>query len=97
MSRCEQRCYTAAAMRTLLLMVAGLALGAVIVVGGRAVGLARGTALTLFGVLWVAVAAWNLWQGVTHAGYSVLEELPIFLAIAGLPLGAVAMLSRRLG
>ena len=84
-------------MRTLLFLIAGLVVGAGIVVVGRAVGLARGTALTAFGVLWVVVAAWNLWQGVTHAGYTVLEELPIFLAIAGLPIGVVAMLSRRLG
>jgi uncharacterized membrane protein YwaF len=84
-------------MRTLLFLVAGLALGAVIVVGGRAVGHTRATALTVFGVLWVAVAAWNLWEGVAHAGYTVREELPIFLVIAVLPIGLVAMLSRRLG
>jgi hypothetical protein len=83
-------------MRTLLFLVAGLVLGAVIVAGGRAIGLTRGAALTVFGVLWVAVAAWNLWQGVAHAGYTVFEELPIFLAIAGLPIGLVAVMSRRL-
>ena len=84
-------------MRTLLFLVVGLVLGAGTVAGGRAIGITRVAALTVFGVLWVAVAAWNLWQGVTHAGYTVLEELPIFLAIAGLPIGLVAMMARRLG
>ena len=84
-------------MRTLLFLVVGLVVGTGIVAGGRAIGLTRGSALTVFSVLWVAVAAWNLWQGVTHAGYTVLEELPIVLAIAGLPIGLVAMMSRRLG
>jgi len=27
----------------------------------------------------------NLWLGVSHAGYSVSEEAPIFLAIFGVP------------
>jgi hypothetical protein len=84
-------------VRTLLFLIAGLVVGAGIVFGGGAVGLTRRWALTVFGVLWVTVAAWNLWQGVTHAGYTMLEELPIFLAIAGLPVLAVAMMSRRPG
>jgi hypothetical protein len=39
--------------------------------------------------VWV-VAAVNMWIGVTRAGYSVTEELPIFLLIFAVPV-AVAM------
>jgi hypothetical protein len=84
-------------MRTLAFLLAGLVLGGVIVGGGRAAGLTRGTALTLFGVLWTAVAGWNLYEGVANAGYTVLEELPIFLVIALVPFVLVALVSRRLG
>ena len=35
------------------------------------------------------MAAWNLYEGVAHAGYTVLEELPIFLVIALVPIAAV--------
>lgn len=84
-------------MRTLVFLLAGLVLGGVIVGGGRAAGRARGSALTVFGALWVAVAGWNLYEGVANAGYTVLEELPIFLVIVLVPLVVVALVSRRLG
>lgn len=35
----------------------------------------------LFSVLWFGLAAANMILGVTRAGYTVLEELPIFLLI----------------
>ncbi len=82
-------------MRTLLFLLAGLAAGAVFHVGGRAVGLAAGTAFALFAAAWTAVAAWNLYEGVAHAGYTVLEELPIFLVIALVPIGITWWLARR--
>jgi hypothetical protein len=36
-------------------------------------------------VLWLLIAGANMWVGVARAGYSVAEELPIFLLIFGLP------------
>ena len=47
-----------------------------------------------FVVLWFAVAAFNMWVGVAKAGYSVGEELPIFLLIFSVP-AAVAFLLQR--
>jgi hypothetical protein len=38
--------------------------------------------------LWLLAAAGNMWVGVAQAGYSVLEELPIFLLIFLLPASA---------
>ena len=35
--------------------------------------------------LWFIAAAVNLYVGVTRAGYSFMEELPIFLLIFGAP------------
>ena len=39
------------------------------------------TATIIFAVLWFGVAAWNMWNGVSRAGYSVSEDLPIFFLI----------------
>jgi hypothetical protein len=36
-------------------------------------------------VIWVAIAATNMWVGVVQAGYSVMEELPIFVVISAVP------------
>lgn len=46
----------------------------------------------IFLAVWFAVAAINMWIGVTRAGYSVREELPIFLVIFLLPACAAAVL-----
>jgi hypothetical protein len=35
--------------------------------------------------VWLVLALINMWIGVSRAGYSVSEELPIFVAIFGLP------------
>ena len=42
-------------------------------------------ATILFVVVWFVVAAVNMWLGVTTAGYSVADELPIFLLIFVVP------------
>jgi len=48
------------------------------------------TATAAFVVLWFVAAAANMWIGVSQAGYSFREELPIFLLIFLLP-SAVAI------
>ena len=47
------------------------------------------TATVAFVVIWFTAAA-NMWIGVSQAGYSFREELPIFLLIFSLP-SAVAI------
>ncbi|GAB2462522.1 MAG: hypothetical protein ACN6O3_22060 [Comamonas sp.] len=42
---------------------------------------------------WLAVALANMWVGVTHAGYSVREELPILLIVFAVPAVVAAALA----
>ena len=42
-------------------------------------------AVKLFLPLWLAGALINLWIGVARAGYTVMEEAPIFLVVFGVP------------
>lgn len=59
---------------------------------GRAIDQPR-TTLKLFLLIWLVVAVTNMWIGVARAGYTAMEELPIALAIFGVPaLLALALL-----
>lgn len=49
------------------------------------------TATVVFAVLWFVLTTASMWVGVSQAGYSFWEELPIFLLIFLLPV-AVAVL-----
>lgn len=42
-------------------------------------------AVKLFLPLWFAGALINFWIGVASAGYTVMEEAPIFLVVFGVP------------
>ncbi|MEP7009111.1 MAG: hypothetical protein ABJC13_02200 [Acidobacteriota bacterium] len=50
-------------------------------------------ATAVFIMLWLALTVFNLWVGVTKAGYSTREELPILLLLFGVP-AAVALVIR---
>lgn len=43
--------------------------------------------------VWLALALVNLWVGVTKAGYTVAQEAPILLIVAGIPIAAAALLA----
>ena len=82
-------------MRTLIIIgigfaLLGLCLGAGWLAGGE--GKLRMAALVFVG-LWFIAAAVNLYVGVARAGYSFMEELPIFLLIFAVP-AAVAVFLR---
>jgi hypothetical protein len=68
------------------MVIAGglLLLGLFLLVGRWAppglAGMAR-----LFIPVWFVCAAINMWVGVSRAGYSVAEELPIFMLIFAIP------------
>jgi hypothetical protein len=72
-------------MRTALFLVAGvLLMGGFLLLGklfAPQYSAAPRLATLAFLAVWLAVAAANMWLGVSKAGYSVSEELPIFLAI----------------
>jgi len=79
-------------MRTAIIIVGGLVLLAILLLAGRLFGKSGAEAAVLgaqiFIPLWLAIAGANLWIGVSQAGYSVMEELPIFLLIFALPAAA---------
>jgi len=87
-------------MRTLLFLVAGLLLVAAFMLLAKLFATqfpdAPRVATLSFLVLWLIVAGFNMWLGVSKAGYSVTDELPIFLLIFGVPAVAAALLKWRL-
>jgi hypothetical protein len=83
-------------MRTALFLVAGLLLLAASALLGRLFSAnypgATLAATVAYVALWFVIAGANMWIGVAKAGYSVTEELPIFLLIFGLPAAAAVVL-----
>jgi hypothetical protein len=81
-------------MRTLIIIASGFAVLALCLFAARLFGRALPESMVLgaqiFLPLWLGAAGANMWMGVSHAGYSVTEELPIFLLIFGLPAAAAA-------
>ncbi len=81
-------------MHMLLVICAGLLLLGVFGLfgwlwGHDLAGVAKGA--RLFMPVWVLVALVNMWVGVTKAGYSVAQELPILAIVAAAPLAAAAL------
>jgi hypothetical protein len=85
-------------MHTIIVILGGhLLLGMFLLTGRAIAGSAKPVLARLalgFIPLWLACAAFNLWVGVSRAGYSVGEELPIFLVVFAVP-AAVAFLQWR--
>ena len=86
-------------MRTpLFLLVGFLLLGACVLLGrlfsSNYPGAGYAATLT-FIVLWLGISGFNLWVGVVKAGYTLSEELPIFLLIFAVPTIAALILKWR--
>jgi len=77
-------------MRTALIIGIGFALLVVCLgVGWLAGGVVKmKSAALIFIALWLVAAAVNMYVGVARAGYSFMEELPIFLLIFAVPAAA---------
>lgn len=84
-------------MRTAIILAAGLLIFAGLFLYSRLFVAhypdAVATATWAFVVAWLAATGFNLWVGVSHAGYSVREELPIMLLLFAVP-AVVALLVR---
>ena len=81
-------------MRTAVIILGGLVLlGLFALAGWRFGGGTRGLATASIGflVIWLVIALANMWVGVTRAGYSVAEELPIFAVIFAVPAAVAAI------
>jgi hypothetical protein len=75
-------------LRTFVIIVGGLViLGVFVLAGWRIGGGAQSmvTAAKIFLPVWLVAAVINMWIGVSRAGYSVAEELPIFSLIFLVP------------
>lgn len=82
-------------MHMLLVIFGGVALLGVFLLFGKLWGAdAAGIALAAkaFVPVWLVVACANLWVGVSHAGYSVRDELPILLVVFVVPAALAAAL-----
>jgi len=78
-------------MRTAVIIALGFVGLGIFVFGPRLLGRPEWSVAgaKIFIALWLAAALVNLWLGV-RAGYTVLEELPIFLLIFALPCALAA-------
>ncbi len=72
-------------MRTSLLMLGAMVLYAVCLGVARTLRASLGSphlaALVAFLLIWLVLALFNMWFGVARAGYSVAEELPVFMLL----------------
>ena len=84
-------------MRTALFLAAGLLLlGASLLLAKLFSANYPGatfTATIIYVALWLLIAGFNMWVGVSKAGYPFTEELPIFLLIFAVP-AAVAIVMK---
>jgi flavin-binding protein dodecin len=80
-------------VHTLMVLAGGFILLALMLLGGRLLGLTIGKAAIAFVPLWLVAALANMWVGVTRAGYSIASEFPIFLVVFAVP-AVVALLLR---
>ena len=83
-------------MRTVLFLLAGFLLLAAALLLGRLFSNnysgAPFAATVAYVALWLIIAGVNMWVGVARAGYSVTDELPIFLAIFAVPAATALVL-----
>ena len=80
-------------MRTVVIILGGLAIFAVFALAGSRLGSGSQhvvTAAQIFIPVWLLAALLNMWIGVSRAGYSVAEELPVFLVIFIVPAAVAA-------
>jgi len=81
-------------MHMLMVIVTGLLLLAVFSLlghlwGASAAGIAA--AAKYFIPAWLLISVTNLWVGVTKAGYTVMQELPILAVVFGVPAAVAAL------
>lgn len=79
-------------MRTVIIILGGFVLWVACLGVAKLVASSNASSITIataaFVIIWFVAAAANMWVGVSQAGYSFREELPIFLLIFLLPSAA---------
>ena len=71
-------------MHTIMVVLGGFLLLVICLLAGRLMKTMALAAL-IFIPIWLGAALINMWIGVSRAGYSVAEELPIFLVVFAIP------------
>ena len=61
---------------------------------GDVAGVALGA--KVFVPVWLLIALTNMWVGVTKAGYSVAQELPILFVVAAVPTAIATLMAWQL-
>lgn len=88
-------------MHTVYVIVGGLMLLGLFALFARALsdpGRTRRRRLLLaFVPVWLACATWNLWVGVSRAGYGLGEELPVCVVVFAVPAALALWLAHRAG
>jgi membrane protein implicated in regulation of membrane protease activity len=88
-------------MRTFLFLIVGFLLLAASMLLGKLFASnypgATFAATSIFVVLWLGISAANLWVGVAKSGYTLNEELPIFLLIFAVPTVVAIFVKWRIG
>jgi hypothetical protein len=86
-------------MHTALVIGAGFALLGICLGIGRLIGgpgpAPLATAARSFVPVWFVSALINLWVGVSQAGYTIAEELPVLAVVFGVPAAVALLLWRR--
>ena len=86
-------------MRTILFLIVGFLLLAACFLLGRLFSANYPAAMSAMTVafisLWLVIAGFNLWVGVTKAGYSLGDEQPIFFLIFAVPAAAALFVKWR--
>ncbi|HET9032786.1 MAG TPA: hypothetical protein VFN25_07770 [Dokdonella sp.] len=72
-------------MHTVIVILTGLLLLGIFCTAGRWRRKSLSKAALAFIPLWAVGAGINMWVGVSQAGYSVSEELPMFCLVFGIP------------
>lgn len=75
-------------MHTIIVIASGLCLLGFLLLTGSWSGLGIAKAVLVFIPAWLALSVINLWLGVSRAGYSFGEELPILALVFAVPAGA---------
>ncbi|MFO1364512.1 MAG: hypothetical protein U1F45_18985 [Burkholderiales bacterium] len=82
-------------MRTALFLLSGLFFMAALLILAKLFSehfpSAPNWALVIGLALWLAATGVNMWIGVSKAGYSVAEELPVLLLLVAVPAAAAAL------
>lgn len=81
-------------MHMMLVILGGIALFGVFCLFGWLWGedsASVAVATKAFIPLWLAMALVNMWVGVTKAGYTVMQELPIFVIVVTIPAAIAAI------